>query len=70
MAMEIEVPDTTVAVVLLSRTDDGSLLARYAEARGQVSATRSQTIDALLRLAVELDDQRAALTAAENGADR
>jgi hypothetical protein len=65
--VELEVPQGTVAVVLLSRTEDGALQARYAESRGQVPATREQVTDALLRLAVEIDTQRTMLADAEKG---
>jgi hypothetical protein len=65
--VELEVPPGTVAVVLLSRTEDGDLQAVYAESRGQVPATREQVADALLRLAVEIDTQRTKLDDAEKG---
>jgi hypothetical protein len=67
VSLELEVPEGTAAVVLLARNDDGDLVARYAESRGQVPAPRAHVITALLELAFELDTQRKALEAAENG---
>lgn len=56
--VSVDVPVGTVAVVLLRWTDAGELEARFAESRTAVPAPRDIVVDALVRLAVELDRQR------------
>lgn len=60
-ALTGDLPDATMAVVLLSHANDGGLDATYAERRVAVPAPRRQVAEALRRLARSLDEQADAL---------
>lgn len=66
-ALDMSVPDGTVAVVVLHHGDAGELVARYAEARERVPAPREQVAEVLFELALELQKQANELV---EGADR
>lgn len=57
MSIAMDVPDGTVAVVLLEWAPDGGLLARYAEGQDRVPATREHAARALTALAAALLEQ-------------
>ncbi|MGN7861473.1 hypothetical protein ACTJI8_12905 [Microbacterium sp. 22303] len=61
VTVSIAVPDGTVAVVLFRWTDAGELEARLAESRTVAPAPRDTIVDALVRLSIELNEQRKAL---------
>ena len=54
VALELELPESAVGVVLISHADDGGLLARYAEGRGHVPAPRREIAEVLVQLAMNL----------------
>ncbi|MFD6699708.1 MULTISPECIES: hypothetical protein [unclassified Microbacterium] len=64
---DMAVPKDTVAVVLFTPLESGELQASYAEIRDRVPVTREQVIDALLRLAVAIENQKTQLDDAERG---
>lgn len=53
-SVQVELPASAVAVVLISHAEQGGLLARYAEGRGRVPVPRRELAEVLTALALNL----------------